>query len=67
MTLNEEVAWLKKELIHERALVRQARKVARDLGAVLDGVMADGLPEDLAEVFEKWALEERRAERKVPR
>jgi hypothetical protein len=58
MTLNEEVAWLKKELIHERKRVKQARTVALDLADILSEFMRDGIPLDLEEVFEKWRIQE---------
>jgi hypothetical protein len=58
MTLTEEIAWLRKEILFERKQTKQARTVALDLADILGEVMCDGLPQDLEEVFEKWRIQE---------
>lgn len=62
MNLNEENAFLKAEIIHERKLTRQARRVALDLADILSQVMGD-VPEDLQEVFDQWEKAEKKAQR----
>jgi len=60
MTLGEEVAWLRRELIHERKRLREARDLARELALVVHQNFGRIGPE-IARTLSTWEEERGRA------